>query len=260
MPKSGRVRLSDLRRAYRLIHDCRDVGHDPGAWPELLAEGIARLVDGQLVMAGEVEPRAMHFAERGWPSPDARAYWMEHYLRGGVYRRSPIYRRYSALEKDLITRTREQVAGDAEWYRSDVFNEFYRPIGIDDVMASFARMDDPPGLLGFAIYRALGQARFGARERRLIHLFHRELGRYLGTALVCAPDGPWLRLPPRLRETLGCLLEGDSEKQAALRLGLSRHTVHQYVKDLHRRLGVNSRAELMALCLRHQIRIDPDPQ
>jgi DNA-binding CsgD family transcriptional regulator len=47
-------------------------------------------------------------------------------------------------------------------------------------------------------------------------------------------------------------LEGDSEKQVALRMGLSRHTVHEYVTELYRRLDVGRRPELMALCLRHR--------
>jgi DNA-binding NarL/FixJ family response regulator len=58
------------------------------------------------------------------------------------------------------------------------------------------------------------------------------------------------RLPRHLRQTLGCLLEGASEKEAAARLGLSWHTVHGYIKALHRRFGVRSRAELLVLCLR----------
>jgi DNA-binding NarL/FixJ family response regulator len=57
-------------------------------------------------------------------------------------------------------------------------------------------------------------------------------------------------LPPRLRQTLHCLLEGDSEKQVAARLGLSQATTHQYVTALYRRFGVHSRAELMAYAMR----------
>jgi len=56
-------------------------------------------------------------------------------------------------------------------------------------------------------------------------------------------------LPPRVRPVLGLLLAGLSEKQAADALGLSRHTVHQYVKTLYKLLRVNSRARLMALWL-----------
>jgi DNA-binding CsgD family transcriptional regulator len=46
---------------------------------------------------------------------------------------------------------------------------------------------------------------------------------------------------------LECLLELDSEKQVALRLGLTQGTVHQYVKALYRRFDVNSRGEFLAL-------------
>lgn len=53
-------------------------------------------------------------------------------------------------------------------------------------------------------------------------------------------------LSPRMRETLNCLLAGDSEKQAAAKLGVSQHTVHVYVKQLYRKFNVNSRGELLA--------------
>jgi DNA-binding CsgD family transcriptional regulator len=54
------------------------------------------------------------------------------------------------------------------------------------------------------------------------------------------------RLSPRLRETLRLLLNGDSEKEIAAKLELSRHTVHVYVKGLYRHFGTSSRAELLA--------------
>jgi DNA-binding CsgD family transcriptional regulator len=57
---------------------------------------------------------------------------------------------------------------------------------------------------------------------------------------------PTPALPPRLEQTLRGLLGGQSEKEIARELGVSVHTVHEYVKDLHRRLGVNSRGELLA--------------
>jgi len=54
------------------------------------------------------------------------------------------------------------------------------------------------------------------------------------------------KLSRRLHQTLTALLQGDSEKQVALHLGLSRHTIHAYVKGLYRHFGVNSRGELLA--------------
>jgi len=53
-------------------------------------------------------------------------------------------------------------------------------------------------------------------------------------------------LSPRLEQTLRLLLFGLAEKQVALRLGISKHTVHVYVKKIYRLIGVDSRSELMA--------------
>jgi DNA-binding NarL/FixJ family response regulator len=54
------------------------------------------------------------------------------------------------------------------------------------------------------------------------------------------------RLPPRLQQTMRSLLAGDSEKQAAAKMGVSPHTVHVYVKTLYRRYNVSSRGELLS--------------
>ncbi|HVT88492.1 MAG TPA: helix-turn-helix transcriptional regulator [Tepidisphaeraceae bacterium] len=53
-------------------------------------------------------------------------------------------------------------------------------------------------------------------------------------------------LSPRMRQTLDRLLGGDSEKQIAQHLGLSKHTVHVYVKAIYKGFGVSSRGELLA--------------
>lgn len=42
------------------------------------------------------------------------------------------------------------------------------------------------------------------------------------------------------------LVEGLAEKQIARKLDLSRHTVHNHVRDIYRTLSVHSRAELLA--------------
>ena len=259
MSQSGRVRLRDFRRACRLIHDCRDVGHDPAAWRAVLIEGVAGMVDASVVIASEFalagECAGINLADR-WPDSKLRERWMRDHVVTGDYRNTTSFRRYSALQGGLITRTREQLVEDGEWYISSEFNEAHRTFGVDDLMASNLRSGDPPMLYGFQALRALGTRRFLARERRLVRLFHRELAPHLGTTLAREPGGPLAGLTPRLRQTLECLLEGDGEKQVALKLGLSRHTVHEYVKALYRRFRVNSRGELLATCLRHR----PDPR
>lgn len=49
----------------------------------------------------------------------------------------------------------------------------------------------------------------------------------------------------RLEEVLGLIKEGYSEQQMATELGISSHTVHDYVKALYRRYNVHSRGELL---------------
>jgi DNA-binding CsgD family transcriptional regulator len=63
-------------------------------------------------------------------------------------------------------------------------------------------------------------------------------------SVAAVRDAP--HLSRRLRQTLDRLLAGDGEKQIAGHLGLSRHTVHVYIKALYRCFGVNSRGELLA--------------
>jgi DNA-binding NarL/FixJ family response regulator len=83
-----------------------------------------------------------------------------------------------------------------------------------------------------------------------LNFFHAELGPLIGRALVSATEPSPVKLSPRLQQTLACLLDGDSEKQIADRLGLSHATTHQYVTALYRHFGVGSRAQLMAYVLK----------
>lgn len=56
-------------------------------------------------------------------------------------------------------------------------------------------------------------------------------------------------LTRRVRQALELLLAGKSEKEVADAMGISPHTVHQYVKVLYREYRVRSRSELLASLL-----------
>jgi DNA-binding NarL/FixJ family response regulator len=150
----------------------------------------------------------------------------------------------------LVTPSRRQLVSDTEWYRSLVFNEYRRPGGIDHQLTSFYQTSADGAYSAITVHRALGERDFSQREQRLLNFFHAELGPLVGRALVSASEPSPLKLSPRLRKTLACLLEGDSEKQVADRLGLSHATTHQYVTALYRHFGVGSRAQLMAYVLK----------
>lgn len=164
-------------------------------------------------------------------------------------------KQYALIYRELTTRTHEQLIERRQWERSVLFNEFFRPCGIDDRMLSGCRL--PPDEAGrprkyqnITVYRALGGRPFSSRDRRIIRLLHRELRPLIGRQLASAEEPSASQLSPRLRQVLGCLLEGDSEKQIAGRLGLTPSTVHQYVKAVYRHFGVHSRAELLVRWIR----------
>jgi DNA-binding CsgD family transcriptional regulator len=258
MRKSGRVRFRDVRSAYRLVHDCCDVGHDPKAWPALLVAGVAQLVDAQIGIAAEIgfagsPPVSTSYADMGWSSPKDRDFWANHCLIEQNFREESSFQKFAAFRGRLITRSREQLVADEDWYKSAEFNRNHRTVGMDDRLASSAKVDHSSTLFTLILLRPVNRERFGARERRVVRMFHHEVAGHLGKSLVREAGGFFHDLPPRLRRALRYLLEGDSQKQMACRMGLSRHTVHEYVTKLYGHFGIGSRGELMAFCHRHGV-------
>jgi len=91
-----------------------------------------------------------------------------------------------------------------------------------------------------------------ARKRKMVADFCHLLGAEYSRSPIRAIPG----LSRRHEETLEGLLAGDSEKQIAHKLGVSRNTVHVYVTALYRRFDVSSRGELLARFLqKHERRI-----
>ncbi len=65
-------------------------------------------------------------------------------------------------------------------------------------------------------------------------------------------------LTPREQDVLELLVEGKSVREISDHLERSPHTVHDYVKSLHRKLGASSRGELVARVLGHMREPDRD--
>jgi DNA-binding CsgD family transcriptional regulator len=85
-----------------------------------------------------------------------------------------------------------------------------------------------------------------ARNRRMVV----ELCKLLGTEFSGGVAPHVSGLSPRMRQTLELLVRGDSERQIALKLKISPHTVHVYVKQLYKRFNANSRGELLSRFIR----------
>jgi DNA-binding NarL/FixJ family response regulator len=68
--------------------------------------------------------------------------------------------------------------------------------------------------------------------------------------VLAAPGDETTALSPREREVLGGLAEGQAYKQIADKLGVSIHTVRNYIRRIYEKLHVCSRTEAVAKYLR----------
>lgn len=247
MPKAELLRATDVRDAYRLIGECRDVGSDPALWQMHMVTGLARIFgetasggEGTLTGAGVV-PLA-HF-DVGFDPRERRTY-LEYMEQNGAAI-DPFVRALHQRPGRAITGTRSGTIPDDEYFRSPVVDRYLRPSNVHHRLAS--THPTTGGAISFLhLHRARPNRDFSGRERARLEFFHAEIGPLIGRALVSAAEPTPDALPPRLRQTLQCLIQGDSEKQVAARLHVQRTTVHEYVMALYRRFGVHSRAQLLA--------------
>jgi DNA-binding CsgD family transcriptional regulator len=255
--RSSRLSLRDVRAVFRLVGECRELGPDVAAWRRHLIAGLCQLTRAQVGLVGELEYsrqawlQPLHSEDVGWACPADRHRVFEQFIASGLYGRDLSAERFfGKLPLASWTVRREQIIPDREWRQAVVFNDFIRRGGLDLGILSRQPIGRADRANVVVLYHCSGEAPLPERGRRLVQLAQQELGPLLGTALAVAGEPGWSALPPRWRQALDCLLDGDSEKQAALRLGISRTTLHDYVRGLYRHFGVSSRGELLAFFLR----------
>ena len=251
----AKLSLSSVRRAFRLIGEIRQHGADPQAWRPHLLRGLIELLDADLVISSEVHFRTtpkddvLRVTDIGWGLERDGQPWRIHAERD----ESP----QSYLV--VVGGGGARVGGGGP--RGGGRGKSAAPANQDDIVPikPLKKLRDGRGFIlsqyalpHLGAVDQLGLHRYDLRrpftpaQAKLVRLFHVELGRlWKDDALKRAAD-PAAELPPRLVQTLDGVLRGDSEKQIAFALGLSQHTVHNYIRALHARFEVSSRAELIA--------------
>lgn len=89
-----------------------------------------------------------------------------------------------------------------------------------------------------------------AEALALIDAIHAPL-RIRATAALAEVNNPRAWLTDREQHVLELLIEGQSVRSIADQLGRSSHTVHDHVKNLHKKIGASSRGELIAKAIGH---------
>jgi len=80
--------------------------------------------------------------------------------------------------------------------------------------------------------------------------------RYVSPMLAAKLDGGKVdkdKLTPREREVLRLIALGHTSVEVALKLGLSPRTIETHRARIHRKLGLETRAELVRYALQHKL-------
>jgi DNA-binding CsgD family transcriptional regulator len=147
-----------------------------------------------------------------------------------------------------VTKRIDDVQPDGAFRRTPLFNEYYRRIGIDHVMAVPLHVDRR-FLVSFVLNRS-GTA-FSERDRDLAEVIRPHLANLyrLGVARErtrnLPADAPFDRaaapLTPREREVLDWVAAGKTNRDIAAILGASPRTVEKHLERIYEKLGVETR-------------------
>lgn len=251
MARSSLVYEHDVRSLLAIVNGLGELPDDPALRCSHLMTEICRFFGARSGMVALLN---------GKPKDDESI--VKYAGAGGFLDESTtrLYQRYSSeahLRDPMLTRimerggpvgvfVRRDEVSDHEWYNSVHYNEMRIPLGINDALYTFWPIPNAPLLAGVGFNRELHGKLFSKRERSLAAILHEALVpfyRYLYQSCRGAAHPP---LTPRASQVYHELLRGLSEKEVALRLGISRHSVHDHVKVIYATFGVNSRAELLS--------------
>lgn len=146
--------------------------------------------------------------------------------------------------KKTMTCRRDQLLSDEYWYGS-LNEEIWNQLGFCDfIISAFPVGEISYSALGF--HRRVDRRRFTDVDTNLVGILSHCLAWLHQAVPPPAATSNVLELSPRERQVLMLLLDGDSRKQVASKLGISDHTVSDYMKAVYAKFSVNSRAELLS--------------
>jgi DNA-binding CsgD family transcriptional regulator len=247
------VRSDQVRSVYRLLNEARELAlrEDSRSVKAHVIRGLCNIVGacaGALVVDEDHLPgrpgRLTSVVAYGSSSGCAQLAH-EFLTRGPAV--DPAVASLRAHTGAVVTGTRQDLVPDALWYGDGFVADVCKSANLDHAIYSKRDGGMPGRIDGMRLDRPWGDKPFASEDRNLIHLFQLE-AKWLyqtGDSVERAEKA----LSPRERETLRHLLTGTTEKEIAAGMGLSIHTVHQYVKRIYAQFGVTSRNALLLQCL-----------
>src|SRR2546421_8474080 len=247
MRRSETVGITEVQAMLRLVAETAELWYDPIVQRRYTLESLCRVLPakagicftfGDILMGGDAACGPV--VQAGMDESQERL--VKTYLATGVPA-DPALPKLAEIVAPVVVARRSELVNDKTWHFSPYYTELREPLGLDDTL--YAKITVPGKVISLALLRSIGEEAFTERQSQLVDLCLSQM-----TWPFQPDDKPvdprLASLQPRLRKVMQHLLDGDGEKQVAAKLGLSRHTVHEYVKMLYQQLGVSSRSELLS--------------
>ena len=140
---------------------------------------------------------------------------------------------------DAVTRRIGELVPESRFRSGALYNDYYRAIGIDHVMAVPIHVDRRM-LVSFVFNRS--RIAFSDRDRERLEVIRPHLGNlYRLGAREIHDDVDSAGLTPREREVLRWVSAGKTDKDIAAILAISPRTVHKHLQNVYEKLGVETR-------------------
>jgi DNA-binding CsgD family transcriptional regulator len=158
-----------------------------------------------------------------------------------------------------VTRRISDLMGTADFRRTPLFDEYYRPIRIDHVMAMPIHVQR--NVVVAFVFNRSGRD-FSDRDRSCLESIRPHLGNLFRlSGAIEGPRAAW-GVPPaqspapidacltaREREVLHWLGGGKTDRDIAAILGISPRTVHKHLQRIYEKLGVETRTAAVVRAL-----------
>ncbi len=252
-PDLKHLRNTDVRAVYQLLGECCELGADPLVWRHHMLTQFNQLlgctasvdIEATLVptSAGMALRPSFALSPGGYSNTETTV--LTKCLREMPIEDNPLVSALLQNSSGSEARVghRRGWVGDRAWERCGFVRDYLSHINWNDTLLGIL----PPqrGIRVFTLTREKKDVHFTPRDASVLSLFLNELATISEVRLSAVGGGSLMNLPPRMREVLMAMSDGDNEKQIAMRLSISRNTVHEYARRLFSRYGVSSRAELL---------------
>lgn len=253
-----RLHLRDVAPLLRLMGELACLRNDPRSWRLALLGMLNQLLPAVASAAfiiknisPETPPIVVSIFDAGFKIEAHRQAFLREFNAAPFrdpFAKLLLTRMYeSRLSAGVMTALRSDLVDDETWQSSSHVQEYRRPAHLGDYLLSVHPNSDRSHAMIIAAFKSRDDSLgFSPRDRMLVDTLHAGLDWMYRAEEATHRLNRASALSPRLRQTLEGLLAGNTERQVAIKMSLSVHTVHDYVKALYVHFGVSSRTELIA--------------